>query len=617
MTDLATLRRGRKSFEQRAWAESYRLLQAADRDAPLDAEDLERLAIAAHLVGRDDECETVTARAHQAFLDRGDREGAARAAFWLGFSLMERGAIAPASGWFARAGRLLDEGQLDCAVRGYLLIPVAIKCIVQGDPSAAHATFSQAAEIARRFADRDLASVACHGRGRALIRLGRIAEGVALLDEAMASVIAGEVTPLVAGDVYCSVLEGCQETFDLRRAYEWTASLAQWCATQPDLVRYRGECLHYRAEVLQLRGQWNEAARDAQGACELPLMAGDVYCSVLEGCRETFDLRRAYEWTASLAQWCATQPDLVRYRGECLLYRAEVLQLRGQWNEAARDAQGACELLISRAAAGAAFYRCGEIHRLRGEFTKAEEAYTRAHERGRKPQPGLSLLRLAQGQIDAAAASIRSALLDTQEQISRARMLPAAVEILLAADDLAAARAASAELSEIALAFGAPLLAAASAHAAGAVLLADGDIEAASTSLRQACETWRELEMPYEEAQTCLLLAAVCEKRGDQDGRRLEIETARRMFTQLDAEPCLARIAEQSERASHQRIGSLSEREAQVLRLLAAGKTNRAIADELFISEKTVARHVSNIFDKLGVSSRTGATAWAFQHNLI
>lgn len=541
MTDLATLRGGRKSFEQRAWAESYRLLQSADRDAPLDAEDLERLAMAAHLVGRDDECETVTARAHQLFLDRGDREGAARAAFWLGFSLMERGALAPASGWFARAGRLLDEGQLDCVIRGYLLIPAGITCIVQGDPAAAHAAFSQAAEIARRFGDRDLASVACHGRGRALIRLGRIAEGVALFDEAMASVIAGEVTPLVAGDVYCSVLEGC---------------------------------------------------------------------------RETFDLRRAYEWTASLAQWCATEPDLVRYRGQCLLYRAEVLQLRGQWNEAARDAQGACDLLISRAA-GAAFYRCGELHRLRGDFAKAEEGYTRAHERGRKPQPGLSLLRLAQGQIDAAAASIRSALLDTQEQIGRARVLPAAVEILLVAEDLAAARGASAELSEIARVFGAPLLAAASAHAAGAVLLADGDIEAASTSLQQACETWRELEMPYEEAHTCLLLAAISEKRGDQDSRRLELETARRLFKQLAAEPCLARLAEQSEGASKQRIGSLSARETQVLRLLAAGKANRAIAAELFISEKTVARHVSNIFDKLGVSSRSGATAWAFQHNLI
>jgi DNA-binding CsgD family transcriptional regulator len=173
------------------------------------------------------------------------------------------------------------------------------------------------------------------------------------------------------------------------------------------------------------------------------------------------------------------------------------------------------------------------------------------------------------------------------------------------------------DLSEIAQALNAPLLAAASAHANGALLLAEGDIAGASTSLRQAWETWRELGMPYEEAQTCLLLAAVCEKRDDQDSRRLEIETARRIFTQLRAGPCLARIAEQSERARHQRIGPLSEREAQVLRLLAAGKSNRAIAEELFISEKTVARHVSNIFDKLGVSSRAGATAWAFQHNLI
>lgn len=540
--DLPALQHGRESFERRSWAEAYRLLKEADRAAPLDAEDLERLAIAAYLVGRDDDCEACTARAHQAFLDRGDREGAARAAFWLGFALMGRGATAPAAGWFARAGRLLDEGKLDCVVRGYLLVPVAIRCIVEGDPAAGHATFSQAAEIARRFSDRDLASVACHGRGRALIRLGRVADGVALLDEAMASVIAGEVTALVAGDVYCSVLEGCQETFDVRRAYEWTASLAQWCAAQADLVRYRGECL---------------------------------------------------------------------------LYRAEVLQLRGQWDDAARDAEGACELLSSRPAAGAAFYRRGELHRLRGEFTKAEEAYTRARERGRTPQPGLSLLRLAQGRNDAAAASIRSVLLDTHAPINRARMLPAAVEILLAASDVAAARAASAELSEIALAFGAPLLSAASAYTTGAVQLAEGDIEGASTSLRKACETWRDLEMPYEEAQTCLLLAAVCEKRGDEDSRRLEIETARRIFTQLKAAPGLARIAQRSGPVSPRRIGSLSEREAQVLRLLAAGKTNRAIADELFISEKTVARHVSNIFDKLGVSSRTGATAWAFQHNLM
>lgn len=540
--DVQGLGRARMLFERRAWAESYRLFEAADHDTSLDPEDLERLATAAYLMGRDAESESFRARAHQAFLDRGDREGAARSACWLGFGLLQRGAHAPASGWFARAERILEEAQIDCVVRGYLLIPSAIQRIVQGDPAAGHATFMQAAEIARRFGDRALASIACHGRGRALIRLGKIADGVALLDEAMAAVIAGDVTPLLAGDVYCSVLEGCQETFDLRRAYEWTASLAEWCAAQPDLVRYRGECL---------------------------------------------------------------------------LYRAEVMQLRGKWDEAAQDAQDACELLAARPAAGAAFYRVGEIHRLRGEFAKAEAAYTRANERGRKPQPGLSLLRLAQGQIDGAAISVRSALLDTRAPVARARMLTAAVEILLAAGDLENARVAATELTELATTIGTPLLRAGSAHATGAVRLAEGDMAGASTALHEAWETWRDLETPYEEAQTCVLMAAVHERRGDQDGRRLELEAARALFAQLSAEPCLARMTEQFEPAKRQPPGSLSEREAQVLRLLADGKTNREIAAVLFISEKTVARHVSNIFDKLGVSSRTGATAWAYQHHLV
>ena len=493
-------------------------------------------------MGRDDESEAFWARAHQTFLDRGDPEGAARSAARLAFGLLQRGARAPASGWLARAEHILDEARLESVLRGYLLIPTAIQRIVQGDPAAGHAAFNQAAQIASRFGDRDLASIARHGRGRALIRLGNIREGVALLDEAMVGLIAGEVSPMVAGDTYCSVLEGCQEIFDLRRAYEWTTSLARWCASQPDLVRYRGECL---------------------------------------------------------------------------LYRAEVMQLRGRWNDAAQDAQDACELLASRPAAGAAFYRVGEIHRLRGELAKAEAAYTRANERGRKPQPGLSLLRLAQGQGEAAAASIRNVLLDTQTREVRARMLPAAVEILLAAGDLETARAAANELVEIARAIGTPLLSAASAHATGAVLFAEGNIAAASTSFRQAWDLWRDLEMPYEEAQTCLLLAAICERRGDQDGRRLELENAGRLFKQLNAEPCLARLAEQVNSGTHQPVGSLSQREAQVLRLLAAGKTNREIGEELFISEKTVARHVSNIFDKVGVSSRAGATAWAYQRNLI
>jgi DNA-binding CsgD family transcriptional regulator len=542
MTNSQALGRARTAFAATAWAESYGLFEAAGREASLEPEDLERLATAAYLIGRDAESETYRARAHQIFLDRGDSEGAARSASLLGFGLLQRGAIAPASGWFARAERILDEAHLDCVVRGYLLIPSAIQRIVQGDPAAGDATFTRAAEIARRFGDRDLASLACSGRGRALIRLGNPTEGVALLDEAMVAVIAGDVTPILAGDIYCIVLEACQETFDLRRAYEWTMSLGEWCAAQPGLVRYRGECL---------------------------------------------------------------------------LYRAEIMQLRGKWKDAAQDAQDACELLASRPAAGAAFYRVGELHRLRGEFEKAEAAYTRANERGRKPQPGLSLLRLAQREIETSAASIRAVLVDTRVRTARAGMLAAAVDILLAAGDLENARAAGTELAEIARLIGAPLLDAASAHASGAIRLAEGDIADASSSLRRAWEIWRDLGAPYEEAQTCLLMAVVCERRGDQDGRRLELDAARKLLDELGAGSRAAQAPNQFDRATHRPAGSLSEREAQVLRLLAAGKTNRDIGEALFISEKTVARHVSNIFDKLGVSSRTGAAAWAYQHNLI
>jgi DNA-binding CsgD family transcriptional regulator/tetratricopeptide (TPR) repeat protein len=449
--------------------------------------------------------------------------------------------MAQGSGWFARAERLLDEAHLDSVVRGYMLIPSAIHHIDRGDPAGGDAIFNQVADIARRFSDPDLMSCACHGRGRALIRLGKIAEGVARLDEAMVAVVSGEVSPIIAGDVYCSVLEGC---------------------------------------------------------------------------REIFDVRRAYEWTTSLARWCAAQPGLVRYRGECLLYRAEVMQFRGQWDAAAEDARAACDLLLSRPAAGGAFYRLGEIHRLRGETDKAEAAYARANEHGRKPQPGLSQLRLGQGHTDGAAASIRSVLADTRERFARATALAAAVDILLAAGDLPQARGAAAELSETAGELGTPFVSATAALATGAVLLAEGADARAAASLRQASDIWRDLEMPYEEAHTCLLLATVCERRGDEDGRRLELECARTLFKRLNSDAGLARVAELADRNARQTAGPLSERETQVLRLLSAGKTNRVIADELFISEKTVARHVSNIFDKLGVSTRTEAAAWAYQRDL-
>jgi DNA-binding CsgD family transcriptional regulator len=543
MTNAQALERGREAFVRKAWAESYRLLQAAERDAALEPADLERLAIAGYLMGRDDESENAMARAHQAFLDRGEYEGAARAAFWVGFGLIGRGAMAPAAGWLARAERVLDEQQLESVVRGYILIPSAIRCIMQGEPVESDAIFTRAAGIAAQSGDRSLLALARQGSGRARIRLGRITEGVALLDEAMVSVLAGDVLPVLAGDIYCSVLEGCQEIFDLRRAHEWTTSLSRWCASQPDLVRHRGECLIYRAEIMQ---------------------------------------------------WC------------------------GDWKAAEQDARAACDLLPpGRGQAGAAFYRLGEIHRLRGAFPEAEAAYVRANACGRKPQPGLSLLRLAQGDLAHAVASVQSALVDTSARSARARILAAAVEILLAAGNVEGARAAAAELRDTAQVIGTPLLNAVSAHARGSVLLAEGDLAGAAASLQQACEVWRDLDTPYEEAQTRLLMAAVCEKRGDHDGHRLDLDAARRLFTQLTADSAYPRSEQPSGRTQRRTPGALSERELQVLRLLAAGKTNRGIAEALFISEKTVARHVSNIFDKIGVSSRTGAAAWAFHHDLI
>jgi DNA-binding CsgD family transcriptional regulator len=546
MTTHDPLELGRASFKRRAWSEACRHLLEADAKASLAATDLETLATAAYLAGRDAESEATWSRAHQGYLERGDREAAARCAGWLAFGLFHRGAAAPGGGWIARAVRLLDEAGHDSVIRGYLLVPDAIRRIGAGDLSGADATFKQAFEIARRFGDRDLAGLAGHGRGRALIRQGRVADGMALLDEAMVAVLADEVSPVVAGDIYCSVLEACREVFDWRRAREWTASLTQWCKSQPDLVRYRGECLVYRAEILQLQGDWPEALRDAQQACE------------------------------------------------------QLASLPGQ------------------SAIGAAFYRVGEIHRLHGEFSRADEAYRQAAQSGRRPQPGLSLLRLARGEAEEAAAALRAVLDDTTERRIRARMLPVLVEAELARGEADAARAAATELAEIAAVFDAPVLWAISAHARGAVQLAQGDARGALAALRDAWGRWRDIGMPYEEAQTRGLMAVAAARLGDTDTSDIETDAARQLFKRLGATRALAGIAERSQ-SSHapKGAGGLSPREEQVLRLVATGKTNRAIAEELFISEKTVARHVSNIFDKFGVSSRAAATAYAYQRDLI
>jgi DNA-binding CsgD family transcriptional regulator len=378
----------------------------------------------------------------------------------------------------------------------------------------------------------------------------------------------------------------------------------------------RGYSLILQERVAEGMGLLDEVMVSVTADEVAPMLAGIAYCQVIALCQAVFDLRRAREWTEALTRWCDSQPEIVPFRGNCLVHRCEILQLQGAWSEAHESARQACEWLAGPPtwdALGSAHYQLAEIQRLRGEPAHAEESYRRASLAGRDPEPGMSLLRAAQGRVDLALRAIRRALDEADDPITRSRLLPAAVEIMLTIQDLDGARAAADELDGIAAQHGAPYLSALSAHASGAVLLADGDPRAALVKLRAAHRSWRELDAPHEAARVRLQIGLACRELGDAGGAELEFEAARGTFTQLGAEPDLERLARL---IGTSKLGGLSPRESEVLSLVAAGKTNRAIATELFISEKTVARHVSNILTKLGLSSRAEATAYAFKHGL-
>lgn len=541
----AEVEQGREFYADRAWSYAYAALSGADREAPLAADDLELLATAAYMIGRQDEYFSALGRAHQAHLNAGACLHGARCAFWVGMNLAQQGEMGPAGGWLGRARRLVEREGRDCVEQGYLLMPLMFEHEARGDLDAAIATAAEAAGIAERFGDADLLALAFHGQGQLLVAQGRPREGLALLDESMVAVTNGELSPIVSGIVYCGVILGCRAAYELRRAQEWTAALASWCEEQPDMVAFTGRCLVHRTEILGLRGAWAQALEEARRAAQ-----------------------------------------------RCL------------------DAH-------NQRAAGEAAYLEGDLHRLRGSFVAAEEAYTEASRRGREPQPGLALLRLAQGNIDAALAAVRRALGETTVQSRRAGLLPALAEIALAAGDVDVARSACLELEKIAADYESGMLDAVAPYAKGAVELADGNPEAALVSLRRALQAWQELDAPYEVARSRALVAQACLALGDGDAAAMELGAARDAFAKLGAAPDFARIDALASPADSRELHGLTARELEVLSLVAAGQTNKAIAAELVLSARTVERHVSNIFAKLNVSSRAAATAFAYEHKML
>ncbi|HUG64114.1 MAG TPA: LuxR C-terminal-related transcriptional regulator [Gaiellaceae bacterium] len=350
-----------------------------------------------------------------------------------------------------------------------------------------------------------------------------------------------------------------------------------------------------------------------------PIATGIVYCGVILACQEVYEVGRAREWTAALTRWCEGQPDVLAFTGRCLVHRAEIMQLNGDWPNALEEAQRARQRFIdtrNEGRVGLALYREAELLRLLGDFEGAEGAYREASRYGWEPQPGLAQLRLTQGQVESALSTIRRVVDETTEPLKRAGLLPAYVEIMLAAGDLEAASRASLELEQLAERYESAMLTGMVAFARGAVLLAEEDARSAFLPLRRALDVWQQLEAPYEVARTRELVGLACRALGDDDAAMLELESARAAFEQLRAQPDVERVSGHLGRERHSSHG-LTPRELDVLRLVASGISNKQIAAELVISEHTVARHVQNIFAKLDVSSRTAAASFAFEHQLV
>jgi DNA-binding NarL/FixJ family response regulator len=523
----------RAAYDERAWQRAYELFAAAESEVPLDAEDYNRFAVAAHLLARLPDYFAIRDRAYKSLLSRGDHLAAAESALWAGIQKVVQGEVAEGTGWIARGARIVAEDGTDSAAAGFLDVARALEVAMAGDPEEAARITGECVQTARRHGSDEYAALSLHQQGMFLLAAGRTEEGLACLDEAMLGVAAGECSALVEGIIYCNVISACWSVYELTRAQQWTAAMTQWVASQPDICNFSGECKVRRAELKQLHGRWADALDELDGV------------------------------TSDVDRWASGIAAAVR----------------------------------------------GNLDRLSGRFDAAEELFSLASRLGEDPQPGLALLRLARGSVQAAAAMVRRSLAETHQPGRRIPVLAAATEILLAVGEPEAAAAAADELCDIASVNRSPVVAALGQHARASVRLAGGAAAEALPMLRNALGTWVRTGAPYEEARTRVLMADACRALGDRESADRELDAARAIFDELGAAPDLARLTETDD--------VLSPRELEVLRLVATGATNRAIADHLVLSERTVDRHVSNIFGKLGVSSRAAATAYAFDRQLV
>lgn len=533
--------RAREAYDRQEWVAAYDgLSELAPGD--LTADDFAHLAMVAYLVGRQNDCIQALQRAHAAQLAAGATRSAVRSAFWLAMVLLETGEPAVAGGWVARAQRLVDGLGEDVVERGYVAIHLFFQRLFSGEHEAALPFAVEVEDYGRRFADPDLLAMGQMLRGRLMMYGGSVPEGLALLDEAMAGVTAGEVAPVFAGQIYCSMIEACQEVSDFARAEQWTTTLGRWCDAQQGLVAFTGQCAVHRGQIMRLHGAYAEALEELDRAQERYLAIG------------------------------------------------------------------------SPPAAGLAWAERGDVLRILGELHAAEHAFGQALELGHDPQPALARLRGAQGRSAAAAVVVRRLLDERPDPVHRAQVLPAATDILLLVGDLEQAARCAAELATLADRFGCTAMQAQARFAAGQVLLAREAPADAVPELRAAARLWAGLEAPYEVARARAVLGAALHGVGDEESGAAELAAARATFARLGAT-----LDERAVTALSRPVApnGLSAREVEVLRLVASGMSNTEIASTLVLSEKTVARHLSNIFTKLDVRTRTAAAAFAFEHHLV